>query len=99
MNAKTLVLTLFVAVPLAAAAAPPVSALTVDCDRPSLPSQRAVAEFAGIANFTEAYAARKRLMLDAQRACKRGDVEQVRLVRRDARPGTDAALAIVVDSR
>lgn len=96
MNAKTLMLTLLAAVPLAVAAAPQASALTVDCARPSLPSQRAVAEFAGIANFTEAYAARKRLMLDVQRACKRGGVEQVRLVR-DVRAG--AAFAVVVDSR
>ncbi len=98
MNAKTLVLTLLAAAPLAAAAAPQAPALTVDCARPSLPSQKAVAEFAGIANFTEAYAARKRLMLDVQRACKRGGVEQVRLVR-EVRPDAGAALAVAVDPR
>ena len=38
----------------------------------TLPSQRAVSDVLGIANFSQAYAARERLMQYAQPACRRG---------------------------
>lgn len=95
MNPRILASILFAALlPAAAAAQPPADALTVDCADPRPPSQRAVAEFTGIANFSHAYAARERLMLDAQRACKRG-AAQVRLVRR---AGVGPELVVVADS-
>lgn len=81
MNVHPLILTLLAALPSAGAASPTQATdLRVDCAHPALPSQRAVAEFAGVANFSQAYALRERLMLDVQRACKRG-AGQVRLVR------------------
>jgi hypothetical protein len=90
MNAKLSSLILFAAAPLAAAAASPSDALTVDCAR--LPSQRTVAEFTGIANFGHAYAERERLMSEVRRACKPG-VRQVRLVRETRANEPNAALA------
>lgn len=94
MNAHSLLLALLAALPLASAATPSQApALLVDCARPVLPSQRAVAEFAGMANFGQAYALRERLMQDVQRACKRG-AGQVRLVREPGTAGTEPAVTV-----
>jgi hypothetical protein len=82
MNAKPTVLTaasllapIFVlAAPVSPASASPPQPveITIDCARPALPSQAAFARLAGIDNPGQAYAARARLMLRAQRACQPG---------------------------
>jgi hypothetical protein len=53
--------------------------ITVDCARPSLPSQQDIARLTGVDNFGQAYRARARLMVDAQRACQ-SPIAKVRLV-------------------
>lgn len=55
----------------AAPAQPPKTSLEIRCPA-TLPSQRAVSAVLGIANFSQAYAARERLMRYAERACRRG---------------------------
>ena len=55
----------------AASASPPEPAtITIDCARPTLPSQQAIARLTGVDNFSQAYAVRARLMGDAKRACQ-----------------------------
>lgn len=94
MNLRLLPSTLIALLPLAAAAAPSQTpAVLVDCARPVLPTQRAVAEMAGIANLGQAYALRTRLMLDVQRACKSG-AGQVRLVRDTRSVSGQPAIAV-----
>ena len=67
--------------PFAAAAAPPATvSIEIDCAQRTLPSQRDVAQLLGIDNFDQAYAARTRLLANAQRSCKRTDAEQIILV-------------------
>lgn len=95
MNAPTPLLSLFAALlPLAGIASPSQAppALLLDCARPALPNQRAIAEFAGVASFSQTYALRERLMQDVRRACKRG-AGQVRLVR-ESRAGSEPAVAV-----
>lgn len=85
MNATSFPLRTASAVPLAAAAlalaaalaAAPATAsppepvtITVDCARPTLPGQQAIARLTGVDNFSQAYAVRARLMGDAKRACQ-----------------------------
>ncbi|HEY5805539.1 MAG TPA: hypothetical protein VIT90_17820 [Lysobacter sp.] len=50
---------------------PGIQSITVDCQRPLLPSQQAVSRLTGIDNFGQAYAMRARLMSEARRACLR----------------------------
>ncbi|MGO4221555.1 hypothetical protein AB4Y64_06825 [Lysobacter sp. TAF61] len=45
--------------------------ITIDCQRPLLPSQQAIARLTGVDNPGQAYAVRTRLMIDTQRACQR----------------------------
>ncbi|SFL09560.1 hypothetical protein [Lysobacter sp. cf310] len=74
---------------LPAAATPPQAAtLLIDCERPALPDQQAVARLTGIDNLGQAYAVRARLMAEAGRACQRAGTQQVRIV--SAPPATDA---------
>lgn len=54
--------------------------IVVDCTKPSLPSQREVAEMTRQYNFSQVYATRARLMAEARRACQRQGVARVRLV-------------------
>jgi len=78
--AKTLALALAATMPLSALASPPQPVeIVVDCAHPALPSQQEFARFTGIDNFGQAYAMRARVMIRAQRACKRG-AGQVRVV-------------------
>lgn len=78
--AKTLALLIAAALPLAAVASPPQPLeIILDCADPGLPPQQAFARFTGIDNFSQAYAARAKFMIRAQRACKRG-AGQVRVV-------------------
>lgn len=46
--------------------------IVIDCARPALPKQQAFAQLAGIANFSQAYAARAKAMLQSQHECQRG---------------------------
>ncbi|MBU8977191.1 MULTISPECIES: hypothetical protein [unclassified Lysobacter] len=93
MNASSFSFRPAAVVPLAAAAlalaaalaAAPASAqetgpvtLEIDCARPALPSQQDITRLTGVANFSQAYAVRARLMGDAKRACQSAD--KVRLV-------------------
>jgi hypothetical protein len=65
--------------PAAATASPPEPVtITIDCARPALPSQQAIARLTGVDNFSQAYAVRARLMGDAKRACQ--SASKVRLV-------------------
>ncbi|HEY5852188.1 MAG TPA: hypothetical protein VIT62_15680 [Lysobacter sp.] len=93
MNA-VLVLVLAVAVPGAAVAQSVTDAvapvITIDCQRPLLPSQQAIARLTGLDNPGQAYAARTRLMIDTQRACQ-GNAVIVQLVL--ARPPSTQRLA------
>lgn len=83
MNAKSLCLILFAALPPGALATPPSSmpamTFTVDCDQPVWPSLRQVAGYIGNDAFDPVYRVRKRLMLEGRRACRHG-VEHVQLV-------------------
>lgn len=75
MNAKVLapILAALIASPLSAPASPPQpTTITIDCAQPALPSQRAFARLTGIDNAGQAYDARARLMVQAQRACQGG---------------------------
>lgn len=67
-------LALFFALVMFAPVAPaqsPRTSLVIRCPA-TLPSQRAVSAVLGMANFSQTYAARERLMQYAQRACRRG---------------------------
>ena len=55
----------------------------VHCAHPTLPSQIDVARFTGVDNFTQLYATRTRLMLQAAQECRHG-VAQVTLVMQQA---------------
>lgn len=86
MNARLALLALTLIAADAIAAGPLDDALaptiTIDCQRPKLPSQQAVARLTGIDNFGQAYAMRARLMTDARRACLRNPgVDQVVMTR------------------
>ena len=76
-----IVAALFAAIlPLCAHASQPQPiSLVIDCVHPVLPSQHDVARFTGIDNFTQAYAARARLLQQTGRECRRG-VASVTLV-------------------
>lgn len=82
MNLATLSLAAALALIAAPAAATPPQAMSllIDCERPALPDQQAVARLTGIDNLSQAYAVRARLMADASRACQRAGARQVRLV-------------------
>ncbi|KRD72484.1 hypothetical protein [Lysobacter sp. Root983] len=81
---KLTVLSLAAALALAvlpAAATPPQDAtLLIDCARPALPDQQAVARLTGIDNLGQAYAVRARLMVDVGRACRRAGAQRVSIV-------------------
>jgi uncharacterized protein len=82
MNLATLSLAaalVLIAAP-AAATPPQAVSLLIDCERPALPDQQAVARLTGIDNLSQAYAVRARLMADASRACHRDGARHVRLV-------------------
>lgn len=64
----------------AAATPPQTVSLLIDCERPALPDQQAVARLTGIDNLSQAYAVRARLMADASRACHRDGAQRVRIV-------------------
>ena len=69
------ILAIFFALAMFAPVAPaqsPGTRLDIHCPA-TLPSQRAVSTVLGMANFSQTYAARERLMRYAQRACRRGD--------------------------
>lgn len=70
--------TVFVLTAAPAVAAPP--SLLIDCARPVLPDQQAVARLTGLDNPGQVYAARARLMAEAGRACHRDGAQQVRIV-------------------
>ena len=92
MNVRIATCLLLGALPLAAIAAEP-AAIEIDCHAPRLPSQQAVADLLGYHNLGQAYAARSRLMLDAQRSCKQLGGARVRIVLDHAeRPTTALAL-------
>lgn len=77
MNAPLALLALSLALVAAnaTAAGPPDDALaptiTIDCQRPQLPSQQAVTRLTDVHNIGQAYVMRARLMTDARRACLR----------------------------
>ena len=97
--AKTLALALAAALPLSALASPPQPIeITVDCAHPALPSQREFARFTGIDNFGQAYDMRAKVMVRAQRACKRG-AGQVRVVLELPKREPASALALADTSR
>lgn len=76
MNAKSLLLLVFAALPWSAPAAPPPSVtITVDCNDPVWPTLRQVATHVGYDAFNPAYLTRKQLMLEGRRACRRGAVQ------------------------
>ncbi len=82
MNTRLAALLLSVATFAAAAQPAPdpmAPSITIDCQRPLLPSQQAIARLTGIDNMGQAYAVRTRLMVDTQRACQR-NAGLVRLV-------------------
>lgn len=86
MNAHLALLALALVAANAMAAGPQDEALaptiTIDCQRPQLPSQQAVARLTGVDNLGQAYAMRARLMSDARRACLRNPgVDQVVMTR------------------
>jgi len=66
-----------------------------DCAHPVLPGQREVAEWTGLHNFGQAYAARDRLMLGIARACQAPGIERVQVVTTTgAAPGADRRVAV-----
>ena len=69
--------------------------LEIDCQQVVMPSQHAIAALTGLDNLGQVYDARRRLVLEAQRVCKRPHAERVYLVR-DTRADT---LRIAVASR
>jgi hypothetical protein len=46
--------------------------IVINCARPALPKQQAFAQLAGIDNFSQAYAARAKAMVQTQHECQRG---------------------------
>ncbi len=86
MNAQLALFALALVAANAVAAGPQDDALAptirIDCQRPQLPSQQAVARLTEVDNFGQAYAMRTRLMADARRACLRNPgVDQVDMTR------------------
>ena len=70
---KTVLATLFVIVTFAPAAPAQSPRASLESRCPvKLPTQREVSTVLGMANFSQTYAARERLMLLAQRICRRG---------------------------
>lgn len=80
LSALSLTAALALAVLPAAATPPQADSLLIDCQRPSLPEQQAVARLTGHDNLSQTYAVRTRLMADASRACRRAGAQQVRIV-------------------
>ena len=95
MNVWTLMLAFAAVLPATATASPPQPIdVTVDCDRPALPTQHDVSRLTGIDNFTQAYDTRVRLMAEAHRACQADGVEKVLLVwERFPKPARAVAVA------
>ncbi|MEO8811055.1 MAG: hypothetical protein ABI386_12500 [Rhodanobacter sp.] len=81
--------------PVAPAQSPPTS-LEIHCPV-RLPTQRDVSAVLGVANFSQAFAARERLMHYAQRACRRGSAS-LRVIADDdsSRPLRDTRALIAV---
>ena len=96
MNAKTLAFILASLPVCALAAQPPSDGILIDCTHPVFPSQQQVAQLTGIDNFTQAYAARTRLLLVAQRSCKQLQADSILLVRA---AGTSGDRRIVITPR
>ena len=84
---KIVLATLFVLVMIAptAPAQTPKTSLEISCPV-TLPRQRDVSTVFGMANFSQVYATRERLMYFAQRACRRGS-GNVRVIADDERSG------------
>ncbi len=61
-----------------------------DCAHPVLPRQREVADWTGLHNFGQVYAARGRLMLGVARACRQPGIARVQVV---MAAGTDRRVA------
>lgn len=80
LSALSLAAALALAALPAAATPPQTDTLLIDCERPALPDQHAVARLTGIDNLGQVYAVRARLMADAGRACQRAGAQQVRIV-------------------
>ncbi|MDN5780679.1 MAG: hypothetical protein L0H23_01430 [Luteimonas sp.] len=107
MNSRT---PLFAAVLLAACAAPALAQddlpslpavqvvrFVAGCAHPVLPTQRDVADWTGLHNFGQAYAARGRLMAEIGRACQRPGISHVRVVMTaDAAPDPSRRVARVL---
>jgi hypothetical protein len=68
--------------------------LAVDCAHRVLPSQAAVAQGLGIANFDQAYQARVRLATVVNRACQRHGLGRLELVLRPASPPVMASVQV-----
>jgi hypothetical protein len=92
MNAKAFALIL-VALPLTALAAESSERIAYDCAHPVLPTQQQVARLTGIDNFTQAYAARTRLLLNAERSCKQLQADTVVLVFEPVVPARERRVA------
>lgn len=95
MNAPTsaLILALALTAALPANAAEPTAqtpGIVIDCTAPALPSQQEVSALTGIENYSQAYAARGRLMQQGLRACKRGAKQVVIVSPSQPRPDAPA---------
>lgn len=96
MNAKSLLLIVFAALPLSAWASPPSSmTITVDCNNPVWPTLRQVATEVGYDAFNPTYRIRKQLMLDGRRACRRGALQVDLVLQRE--PSGEASMLTRVD--
>ena len=90
MNMRKSISLLALAASLAASASvaagvrPLATEIIIDCQTRALPSQAQVSSMLGVDNFSEAYAARSRLMANAARACQRPGTEMVRITRAPA---------------
>lgn len=69
-----------------------------ECARPVLPSQRLVAEWTGLHNVGQVYAARERLMARIARACRQPGVGQVWIVAKPASQRGDAVRVAAIGS-
>jgi hypothetical protein len=88
MNIRLAVLLVAFVAPAAVAQSAPdavAPTITIDCQRPLLPSQQDVARLTGVDNLGQAYLVRTRLMIDTQRACQRNaGIVQIVLARPQA---------------
>lgn len=82
------------------ASLPPVQVVpfVAECARPVLPSQRLVAEWTGLHNVGQVYAARERLMARIARTCRQPGIDRVRVVARPASQRGDAARVAAIGS-